>query len=93
MSDAWGPEEYSRGEEAREFAVRFEPYVHTDGSVFEYLLLITRRDGTEFLIRAPSAQRIAELVEDLAPDRIIAADSDCEEVVAVLQLRAGGKLH
>jgi hypothetical protein len=71
------------------FVVIREPYKHRDGTTFEFLLTITRRDGGRYDMRVASIGQLVELIEELVPDHVHTIGPDAEELLAAIEQRSG----
>ena len=89
--DAWGWA-FRRGGVA-EFVILREHFTHADGTVFDFMLRITRRgDGKMFLMRVESIEHLRDLVQEFVPDEVHAIGPDAEELLAAVD-RHGGTVH
>lgn len=89
MSDTWKPL-FSRGEVVL-FSIARSPYVHGDGSRYEFLLTVHTLDGRTIPMRVATVESFTGLVDETRPLRVSAADeadAPMVEMAALLERAA-----
>ena len=81
------------GDEAAEFIIASDPYVHGDGSYFPYLLTMVRVDGCTERLHVASLERIAELIFELQPERVRGTGPDALLLEAMLCREPDAMVH
>ena len=71
------------------FVIAREPYLHKDGTQFDFLLTITRRDGAHFSMRVKNVEDLTGLIADLVPDHVHTIGPDAAELLAAIEQRSG----
>jgi hypothetical protein len=69
------------------FTIQREPYKHRDGTQFDFLLTITRRDGARYDMRVKNVEDLTGLIEELVPDNVLAVGPDAAEILAAIEDR------